>query len=312
MTEWRWIIHNWGLRVISLVLAIGLWYYAMGEESIDVTRSIPLKVQIDNPQMTISDISTRVLHVTLSAPRSLIANLASQDIQAEHKIGPEIKTAGEYSFRVEPSEIRLPSFQIRIIKIVPESVTVKMDEVISQKVEIQPDLVGEPAMGYKLLTEEIRIDPNAILTQGPKSVLEKMKTAKTDPIDLVGRIRSFHRTVEMRLPPGVQPLSDSLVDVYIPIREEFDEKEFKDVAVHLMNVPGLNNSIDISPEKVTLLLKGSKRHLEKMVPANLLAYVNLSGLKKGEYDLPLQIVLPEDLSLKTKQPILIKTAIGKK
>ncbi|MFA5168075.1 MAG: hypothetical protein WC530_06055 [Candidatus Omnitrophota bacterium] len=305
----QWISRNWGLKVISLVLAAGTWYYAVGEENIEVTRVIPLKIQMASPQMTASEISTKVVQVMLSAPRTLIVNLASQDIQAVHKIDPEIKSAGEYSFRLEPSEIRLPNFQIRVVKIVPETVTVKLDELIVQKLEIQSDFVGEPAVGYKLLADELRMDPNAILTQGPKGVLEKMKFAKTEPIDLVGRIRSFYRTVEVKLPPGVKPMSESLVNVYIPIREEFGEKEFKDVPVRILRSPAASGVVDLSPDKVTLVLKGSKLYLEKLASETLLAYVDLADLKKGDYDLLLQVVLPENVSLKDKEPIKIKAAI---
>ncbi len=305
----RWLKRNWALKVISLVLAIGTWYYAVGEENIEVTRVIPLKIQMENAQMTISELSTRSVQVTLSAPRALIVNLASQDIQAVHKVGAEIKSAGEYSFRIEPSEIRLPSFQIRVVKIVPEVVTVKLDELIVQKLELQADFVGEPAIGYKLLTDELRMDPNAILAQGPKGVLEQMKSAKTEPIDLVGRIRSFHRTVEVQLPPNVKSMSESLVDVYIPIREEFGEKEFKDVPIKILRAPTSGGVVDLSPDKVSFILKGSKIYLEKLAPESLLAYVDLATLKKGDYELPLQLVLPENVSLKDKEPIKIKVAI---
>ncbi len=305
----NWFTHNWGLKIISLVLAIGTWYYAVGEENIEVTRVIPVKIQMNSKQMTVSEISTRVVQVTLSAPRVLIVNLASQDIQAVHQIGPEIKTSGEYSFRLEPSEIRLPNFQIRVVKIAPATVTVKLDELIVQKLEIQPGFVGEPAVGYKLLADELRMDPNAILTQGPKGVLEKMKSAQTEPIDLVGRIRSFYRTVGVKLPPGVKPMSESLVNVYIPIREEFGEKEFKDVPVRILRSPSASGVVDLNPDKVTLVLKGSKLYLEKLIPETLLAYVDLADLKKGDYDLFLQVVLPESVSLKDKEPIKIKAAI---
>jgi len=305
----KWLGRNWGLKIISLVLAIATWYYAVGEENIEVTRVIPLKIEMTNAQMTVSEISTRSVQVMLSAPRALIVNLASQEIQAVHKIGPEIKTSGEYSFRLEPGEIRLPGFQIRVVKIVPETVNVKLDELIVQKLEIQPDFVGEPAIGYKLLTDELRMDPNAILAQGPKGVLEKMKSAKTEPIDLVGRTRSFHCTVEVKLPPSVKPMSESFVNVSIPVREEFGEKEFKDVPVRILRSSTASGVVDLNPDKVPLILKGSKIYLEKLNPETLLAYVDLADLKKGDYELPLQVVLPENVSLKDKQPVKIKVAI---
>jgi YbbR domain-containing protein len=188
-------------------------------------------------------------------------------------------------------------------------VTLKIDEVIVQKLEIQPDFVGEPAVGYKLLTDELRMDPNAVLAQGPKGVLEQMKSAKTEPIDLVGRIRSFHRSVEVKLPPGVSPMSESFVSVYVPIREEFGEKEFTDVPVRVLRAPSASGVVDLSPDKVSLVLKGSRLYLEKLTSEMLLAYVDLGDLKKGDYTQPLQVVLPENVSLKEKEPIQIKAAI---
>ena len=73
--------------------------------------------------------------------------------------------------------------------------------------------------------------------------------------------------------------------------------------------PSASGVVDLNPDKVTLVLKGSKLYLEKLIPETLLAYVDLADLKKGDYDLFLQVVLPESVSLKDKEPIKIKAAI---
>ena len=169
----NWLRRNWGLKIISLVLAIGTWYYAVGEENIEVMRVIPLRIQMSSKQMTVSEISTKVVQVTLSAPRALIVNLASQDIQAVHKIGPEIKTAGEYSFRLEPSEISLPGFQIRVVKIAPEIMTVKVDELIIQKLEIEPDLWGSPRSAISFLRMNCAWTRTPSLHRVPKGCWKK-------------------------------------------------------------------------------------------------------------------------------------------
>ena len=80
----QWLTRDWGLKLISLLLAVGLWYYAVGEESIEVTRVVPLEIKITNPQMSILETSTRLVQVTLTAPRALLSDLASAEIRAVH------------------------------------------------------------------------------------------------------------------------------------------------------------------------------------------------------------------------------------
>jgi len=132
---------------------------------------------------------------------------------------------------------------------------------------------------------------------------------KTEPIDLVGRIRSFNRTVEVRLPTGVKSMSESLVDAYIPIREEFDEKEFRDVAVRSLRLSESKGTVTLDPDRVSFFLKGSKRYLEKLEPEQIRAYVDLGAMKKGDYELPLIVELSPNVSLKDAQPITIRVSI---
>ncbi len=303
---------DWGLKVIALILAVGLWYYAVGEESIEVTRTVPLNIRIKSEQMSILRTSTAAVQVTLSAPRALLPEITSKEIQAEHEIGSGIKTAGDYSFRLEPREIKLPTPQVRVMKINPEIVHVTIDELIVQKLKIEPDFVGEPAFGYQVKKNEIQLDPNAVLVEGPKGQLEKLESIKTERIDLVGRIRSFRRTVELQLPSNIKTLSESLVDVFVPIQEEFDEKEFHDIPVKVLNLPQRKLVADLQPEKITFILKGSRRQLEKLLPENVLAYLDLSDYDAGQHEAPVQLFLPEEVRLKDELPLTVSVTLKKK
>ena len=55
----KWLTHDWGLKLISFILAVGLWYYAVGEESVEVERTIPLEIEVMNEQMSVLDSSVR-------------------------------------------------------------------------------------------------------------------------------------------------------------------------------------------------------------------------------------------------------------
>src|SRR3989338_3323758 len=115
----KWLTHEWGLKLVSLALAVGLWYYAVGEESVQVTKMIPLEIRLKSEKMSILKASAKMVELTFEAPRSLISNLMSDELRAVHEIGDDIKTAGDYSFRVESRELNLASPAIRVVKINP-------------------------------------------------------------------------------------------------------------------------------------------------------------------------------------------------
>lgn len=302
---------EWVLKLISLILAIGLWYYARGEEGIEIKKTIPLEIQVENEQMSLLKVSTNHIMVMLTTPRSQLSNIASEGIKAVHEIGRDVKTAGDYSFRIDPRDIKLPSPYIRVIKIEPELVHATLDELIVKKLEIKAFFLGDPAFGYKVREDEIQLNPNAILIEGSKAQLEELDDVKTKPVDLIGRIRSFRRTVEVDLPSNVKSLSESNIDVFIPIREEFDEKSFEDVSVRILKSPDKETKVTLDPPKISFVLKGSRRRLEKLEPGEIMAYLDTYDLKVGDHEMPVQLVLPEEVSLKDPSSVVVKVTIKK-
>lgn len=303
---------DWGLKLISLLLAIGLWYYAVGEEGIEITRAVPLELTVENKQMSILRVSAETIQVTLKAPRGMLSKIASEEITAQHTIEADVQAAGDYSFRLEPREIKLPAPYIQVAKIEPEVIQVTLDELIIKKLEIRPSFLGEPAFGYKVREDEIQLNPNAILVEGPKAQVDGLDFVTTKPVDLVGRIRSFRRTIELNLPSTVKPLSEALIDVFIPIKEEFDEKEFKDVEVKVLKKPDEDRNIEVNPSLISFILKGSRRQLEKFGKDNILAYLDVAALPTGVHRVPVQFILPEDVALKEGTDATVEVTIKKR
>jgi len=307
-----WLTQNKGVKVVALILAIGLWYYAIGEEGIEITRTVPLEIEVKNDHISMLKVSANHVKVTLIAPRGQVANLASEGIKVVHEIGPGVGSAGDYSFRLQPGEIKLPSPYIRVLKIEPEVIQVTLDELIVKKLEVKPDFTGEPAFGYKLQEAEVQLNPNAIMIEGPKAQLEALDFVKTEPVDLVGRIRSFRRMVKAALPSNVKALSAALIDVGIPIQEEFDEKSFEGIAIKVLRDPERNTEVTLEPSVLSFVLKGASRRLEKLDPEKLIAYLDISVLGFGEHEVPADLVLPEGVNLKDETAILVKVVIKEK
>ncbi len=296
-----WLVNNWALKLVSLILAIGFWFYVVGEESIEFTKTIPIEILSPNEKLSIIKSSNSFLEVTFQSPRHLFSALSSANITARHKIQGAEK-AGEYSFNVQSSDFSLPAPEIRITKIFPLYITVTLDEMIVKKLSVTVDRVGDPAFGYRVDEKIIDLDPNAVLVEGPKAVLEKMDTIKTEPIQLVGRVRSFRRTVRIHQGLELKIVGDGITEVQIPIFPEVAEKELKDIPVKPLGVPSNDYRAELKAHDVPIVLAGPRAVLDQMVPNDILAYVDVDGLKEGTYQVPVKFILPRDVILKKDPP----------
>lgn len=293
------------LPVISLVIAVILWFYAVGEQSIEVTLSTHLKV--DPPaggRMTVLSSSIENVGLRLSVPRNILSVISQDSVQAYHQI-KGVDKAGEYNFALEERDIILPPGNIRILNIYPESVTVTLDELIVQKLPIRVSLEGEPAHGFLIDDKKIELNPNAALIEGPKAKLEKLDAIPTETLDAVGRMRSFRRKVALKLDSDLRSITRNLmVDVFVPIRREFSVIVFHDIPVKVLKDSKMAFGVSVQPELVSFAVNGPKGVLDKLKPQDILAFVDVSALEKGEHDLPLQLKLPDEVQLNHDTPVV--------
>ncbi|HCM42035.1 MAG TPA: hypothetical protein DIS66_01790 [Candidatus Omnitrophica bacterium] len=305
----QWLRRNWKLKLISLGLAVGLWYYAVNEESVEIVRTIPLSVSIENKNISILKVSSEKLRITIKAPRAMVSQVAGADIRAKHEFGREMKQAGEYSFHTDPREISLPSVEMQVLRIEPQVVRVVVDEVVTQKLPVKPHFVGEPALGYKIRDEELQMDPNAVMVQGPKGQIEKMTAAMTKPISLTGRTRSFRLTTDFDLPTHAVVLDVDAVDVYVPIHEVSDEKELVDVPIKMVRPSGSLGIAELNPQKISIKVQGPSRVLQNLEASQIHAYADLTGLDYGEHLADVFWVFPQGVSLKEEKRVQIQAIL---
>lgn len=170
----------------------------------------------------------------------------------------------------------------------PQSVDVTVEIVRREDVRevfITPNIdVTSLPEGFVL--SSINFDPKTVLIVGSQDELAALPDRLfTERIDLAGRTEDFEISVPLAFPDQPLPLlGNQNITVIVNIAAQTANRQFEDISV---NVIGLANdqSAQISPDQVTVLVTGPQSALEAMVADDIRVVVDVQGLTPGTYEL---------------------------
>ena len=201
--------------------------------------------------------------------------------------------------------------EIKDIEIVPGTITATV--VISspsKTVPVKVVPVGEVASGSAI--SSITSNVTTVTLYGEEDVLKDISEIEVE-IDVNGlsKDKTFQETIVK--PTGVRSMSDTAVTIKVKMEGE-TSKEFKDIPIvfeHLDTTKYKPLAKNASDTKVNVVVKGVKSVLNKLDSKDIKAYVDLSDLEPGTYEVPV-MVTGNDLKLTyssrtTKIEVIIAT-----
>lgn len=178
----RYVLHNLSLKLLSLVLAVGLWLaIAPDERAAEVAVRAPIVFQNVPYDLEISSESIPEAQIRVRGPERLIRQMRSNEVHAE--INLQGAKPGERTFDLTSEQVRHPS-ELLVVQVVPGQVRLEFDTRLTREVEIHPRVVGNFVEGEQIA--RVEVDPARITISGPKQHVEKVDSATTDPVDASG------------------------------------------------------------------------------------------------------------------------------
>lgn len=202
--------------------------------------------------------------------------------------------------------------EIKDIEIVPGTITATV--VISspsKTVPVKVVPVGEVASGSAI--SSITSNVTTVTLYGEEDVLKDISEIEVE-IDVNGlsKDKTFQETIVK--PTGVRSMSDTAVTIKVKMEGE-TSKEFKDIPIvfeHLDTTKYKPLAKNASDTKVNVVVKGVKSVLNKLDSKDIKAYVDLSDLEPGTYEVPV-MVTGNDLKLTySSRTTKIEVIIAKK
>lgn len=202
--------------------------------------------------------------------------------------------------------------EIKDIEIIPGSVTATV--VISSPSKVVPVKIvpiGDVASGSAI--SSITSNVSTVTLYGDEEVLSSINEINVN-IDVSGlsKDKSYQETIVK--PNGVRSMSDTAVTISVKMQTE-TSKEFKDIQLEFQNLDTSKYKALAKSEadtKVDVVVKGVSSLLDKLKQEDIKAYVDLSDLGVGTYQVPV-IVTGTDLKLKySSRTIKIEVVISKR
>lgn len=212
------IFENWLLKLISLAFAIVLWFFVMGESRMEVNHLVPLEyVNLPEGLMIASEVPNSVA-LRISGPRALQVNLDQEDIGL--RVDLKGLSAGVTSFKRLDETLDIPG-GLKITRISPSYVDVKLEKVRERGVPVKVVLTGEPAPGF--LVKSAKAAPDRVVVIGAESEIKTVSEVATEAIDISNVQENFAQTVALSYVGNYTDLKETkTVEVKVELKHDPD------------------------------------------------------------------------------------------
>jgi YbbR domain-containing protein len=206
---------DWGLRLLALGIAIGIWFNASVEDRlVSSEKVVEANITYNRPSGFIITEAERRVNVRLLGSERAIRQLSPYQVDVQVNLSP--RDEGRDTVNLGPEDVLAPE-GLEVVSIEPSQISVKLEREVTQRVPVIPRIEGTPAGGVK--TGDIEVFPNQVLVTGPESMVSGLDSLNTAVIRLDGRSATFEMQVPVTSPNDlIQIAPPSQVTVRIPLQ----------------------------------------------------------------------------------------------
>ncbi len=177
---------NWILKLLSLVFALILWFFVIGERRVEIGFTVPLELKNTPAGMMIANEVPNLVDIRLNGPRTLLMNLTPADISISVDLS-DLKP-GLTSFKRLEERLNIPS-GLKVTRLSPSFVDVKLERVKEKSVPVEVVFAGEPAAGH--LIGDVKVAPERVEIEGAESEIKDIPEVRTEAVEVENVKESF-------------------------------------------------------------------------------------------------------------------------
>jgi YbbR domain-containing protein len=217
----RIFVHNIGLKLVSLLLAIGLWTVVARDPIAEVEMKVPIEYHSFPSNLEIDSANSTEAQIRVRGPERLIHRLQATDVRVE--IDLTNVHPGEQTFDLNGELVHVPQ-DLEVVQVKPSQFHVSFDNRETRSVEVRPRVTGNFASGMRV--RQVIADPPTVMISGPRRRVEAVEGATTDPVDVSGAMTRASFVTQAYVPdPLIQVVHPTPIRVTVIMEGSGDEKK---------------------------------------------------------------------------------------
>lgn len=176
-----YVLDNLGLKLFSLLFAVALWLIVARDPIAEVAITVPIEFHHVPENLDINSENIPTAQVRVRGAARLVHGLRPEEVHVEVNLAGA--KPGERTFDLTAQQVHQPT-DLQVVQVVPSQFRISLDSVLTRTVEVRPRVTGNFASGLRIA--RIEVSPSAVTISGPRSRVEKVESATTDPIDASG------------------------------------------------------------------------------------------------------------------------------
>jgi YbbR domain-containing protein len=285
----RFLVQNTLLKVISLGLALLIWYSVSSQqEHRDVTlSSVPLQVTNTSRDVLVTALATRVVDMRVRGPATVVSDLQPSDLSISvdvTKLAP-----GHHTLMLDAGLVNRPA-GLEVLRIDPPSIPITLERLITRAVPVVATF-DESGLASSYAVVGSKIEPGSVEVTGPQSVVEELKQLTTKAISL-GAADSEMVFTEPLDVSQVGPVSITPTQVKVTaLIEELGHRQFAHVPVRRPR-----RVIVSAPSSVDVIIAGPRSAINQVEARDVAVTVNADGLPSGSHEVTPVVQISKDVA----------------
>lgn len=297
MSRWTRVLdvlgENLGLKIVSVVIAVGLFAFVRGSGTVQRSIDVPLIALLPQPgdgrPFLLTTLPEKV-RVSVRGASSVVSALRGEEV------GPvqmDLRAGRRAGVRLTPEMVSLPA-GASFVSIEPPELSLHWDVGTSRMLQVRPSVIGTLPPRARVVT--LDVDPPRIRVRGPALYVDPMVSVHTEPIDTTGLAPGrYERRIALEPPrAGVEYESGTGVRVALEIVPTVGERRFNAVPVLTLGAARTR----LRPPVVDVVVRGDPDAVERLVAAQVVPTVDPGPTPvRGTRPLSVQLrPLPQGLS----------------